>query len=404
MKILGFDITRKPQNNAFEVANDVSTKRMSLSDLVKGGGRIKVSRDVFYELYIRNGDIRACIRDISKRVGVKGVYLEKNGAVYEIGTDKIAKVLKYPTFLDFKVELFKHLMIGGECFIVPVYDGFKKVVGFNFLDPRTMVKFYAKDTGEITRYEQRIPGATAIKFSLDEISYFQFEKNPNNNYEGLSILEGVIYDALTDKEATERNYMFFENGMTPDGVIMLDPDFDADELEIAKAKLKNDLQGNGNAHKMLITNTIKDIKPLSLSTKDLDWINQRKLTIDKICAAIGTPKFLLGYTDGIQRGNGDATYVQYIDGTIGTMQDYAEYIINTIYGKFIDPTLEANGVVIKLNGEKVDDRKEIEIAQRLDIERGVISIDEARKERGLAPWSKTGFTDVPLMENKIGVL
>lgn len=70
MKILGFDITRKPQNNAFEVANDVSTKRMSLSDLVKGGGRIKVSRDVFYELYIRNGDIRACIRDISKRVGV----------------------------------------------------------------------------------------------------------------------------------------------------------------------------------------------------------------------------------------------------------------------------------------------------------------------------------------------
>ena len=125
-------------------------------------------------------------------------------------------------------------MIGGECFIVPVYDGFKKVVGFNFLDPRTMVKFYNKNTGELTRFEQRIPGSQAIPFSKDEISYFQFEKNPNNAYEGLSILEGVIYDALTDKEATERNYMFFENGMTPDGVIMLDPDFDADELEIAK--------------------------------------------------------------------------------------------------------------------------------------------------------------------------
>lgn len=78
MKILGYNITKTTQKNDLEGTNDVTTKRVSLSDMVKGGGRIKVSRDVFYELYIRNGDIRACIRDISKRVGVKGIYLEKN--------------------------------------------------------------------------------------------------------------------------------------------------------------------------------------------------------------------------------------------------------------------------------------------------------------------------------------
>lgn len=331
---------------------------MSLSDLVKGGGKVKISRDVFYGLYIRNGDIRACIRDIAKRVGVKGIYLEKNAEVYEKGVEAIRKLVKYPTFLDFKVELFKHLMIGGECFVVPVYNGFSKVVGFEFLDPRSMVKFYAKDTGEIVRYEQRIPGSAPVKFTTDEISYFQFERNPNDAYEGLSILEGVVYDALTDKEASEHNLEFVEGGMMIDSVIMLDPEFDADELEIAKQKLGNELAGEGR--KTLITNTVKDVKQLSVTSKDLDWINQRKLTIDKICAAIGTPKFLLGYTDGIQRGNGDATYVQYIEGTIGTMQDYAEYIINTLYVKFVDKGYEATGITIKLNGEKVDDRIAIE--------------------------------------------
>lgn len=267
-----------------------------------------------------------------------------------------------------------------------------------------MVKFYNKTTGDITRYEQRLPGQEAIKFSMEEIAYFQFEKNPNNNYEGLSLLEGVIYDALTDREAMERNYQFFENGMMPDGIILLDPDFDADELEVAKGKLKADLQGTGNAHKMLITNTVKDVKPLSVTNKDLDFINQRKLTIDKVCAVFGTPKFLLGYTEGVQRSNGDASYTQYIDGTIASDQEYTEFIINTLYKKFVDKMFGENGTTIKLNGEKVDDRTAIEEAQRKDVVLGIHSIDEIRTERGVKAWGISGKTDVPLMQNTVSVL
>lgn len=406
MEFFGFSITRQGpvrsrKNNLSSY--QTTSSRISLSDLVKNGDHIKISKDVFYELYIRNGDIRACIRDIAKRVGVKGIYLEKDGAVYDKAVLKtsISDVFKYPTFMDFKVELFKHLMVSGEVYIVPVYNGLNKVVGFRFLDPRTMQKYANKATGEIVFFTQKIPGTKEERFSLDEISYFQFEMNPNNNYDGLSILEGVVYDALTDKEAMVRNYQFFRNGMMPDGIIMLDPEFDPDELEIAKEKLKTELQGTENAHKMLITNTVKDVKALSLTSRDLDFINQRKLTTEKVCAAIGVPKFIIGYTEGVQRSNGDASYNQYIDGTIKTSQEYAEYIVNVLYGKFIDKEFSSGTITIRLDGEKIDDRKAIETAQREDIKSGVISLDEARTERGLKPWSLKGLTDVPLMASTV---
>jgi len=68
-----FQRDKKQKNNYSQ-----NTRSFSLSDLTKSGEPIKISRDVFYELYIRNGDIRACVRDIARRVGVKGMYLEKN--------------------------------------------------------------------------------------------------------------------------------------------------------------------------------------------------------------------------------------------------------------------------------------------------------------------------------------
>lgn len=52
----------------------------------------------------------------------------------------------------------------------------------------------------------------------------------------------------------------------------------------------------------------------------------------------------------------------------------------------------------------MDDRERIEESQRLDIDKGIISIDEARKERGYQPWAKAGLTDVPLIANNLGVL
>ncbi len=384
---------------------DVTTsmKKTSFADVIKTGSKIKISRDIFYELYIRNGDIRSCVRDIAKRTGFKGLYVEKDVEVIE--RKDVVDLFKLPTFLDFKVELFKHFMIGGEVFIIPVSRmSDKQTVGFRFLDPRTMIKYYSKKTWEIVKYVQRMPWFDDITYTADELSYFQFEKNPNNELEGLSLLEGVVYDALTDRESIERNLMFFENGMMPDGLIVLDDTFDSDEQLIAKQKLEADFQGSANSHKMIITNAVKDIKPLSVSSKDIDFINQRKLTIEKVCSVFQVPRSILGYSEGVIKSNGETNYSSYVQGTIRPYEAHLEFILNTIYGKFVSDDLELGGMKIRLDGENIDDRKMIEEWQRADIEKGISTIDEVRNERGKLPYNLKGYSDVPLVTTSLVVL
>lgn len=134
--------------------------------------------------------------------------------------------------------------------------------------------------------------------------------------------------------------MFFENGMMPDGLIVLDDTFDSDEQLIAKQKLEADFQGSANSHKMIITNAVKDIKPLSVSSKDIDFINQRKLTIEKVCSVFQVPRSILGYSEGVIKSNGETNYSSYIQGTIRPYEAHLEFILNTIYAKFVSDDLE----------------------------------------------------------------
>lgn len=343
---------------------------------------------------------------IAKRVWFNGIYLEKEWweTLDELKTRKIEKIFSCPTFYDFKLKLFMHSMIGWEFFIVPVWNWFWKVVWFRFLDPRTMVKFYSQESWEITRYEQRVNGKEPVKFTTDELSYYQIESNPNNEFEWLSFLEWVVYDALTDKEAMERNYLFFENGQMPDWIIILDSNLPASELEVAKEKLEGQLKWTENSHKMMITNSVKDFKNLSLSSKDIDFINQRKLTVEKVCSIFGVPRSVLWYVEDVNRSNGDNNYKQYILGTIRPYEEWLNFIMNELYLKFVWDDLSSRSIEIECDWENVEDREAIEESQRKDIELWLKTIDQIRNERWDELFNIKGVTDVPLMKTTIQIL
>jgi hypothetical protein len=41
---------------------------------------------------------------------------------------------------------------------------------------------------------QNIPGKDPVQYMRDEIAYFQFEQDPNNTYQGLSLIEGIVWE------------------------------------------------------------------------------------------------------------------------------------------------------------------------------------------------------------------
>lgn len=376
-----------------------------LRDLLSSWTDFRISKDLFFELYKRNWDIRWCVRDIAKRVWFKWIYLEKNWKIVN-DNEWILKLFESPTFRMFKVEFFKYLLIAWEVYITYKWNILDWITWLRFLDPRTMVKKYNPTTWEIEQFVQIVLWKPRVEFSKDELAYFQLEPDPFNEFEWLSLLEWVVYDAVTDSEATKRNLKFFENWMIPDWVIMLNPEFSEDELLTTKDRLESELKWTKNAHKMLISSTIKDVKTLSLNSRDIDFINQRKLTTEKICAVFIVPRSILGYIDDINRANWDISYKQYIEWTIRPFeQDFQNILIEVLKkfrpDKFLQ--LQKSWIEIKLDWESTEDRKFIEEWQREDIKLWIKSINEVRNERWYEPW-KQKQANAPLIMTTITTL
>jgi phage portal protein BeeE len=80
-------------------------------------------------------------------------------------------------------------------------------------------------------------------------------------------------------------------------------DYEGEEILTQVADLQEQMKGSKNKHKSIASNLIKDVKPIAVNHKDIDFINQRKLTTEKVCATLEIPKSLLGYVDNINYAN-----------------------------------------------------------------------------------------------------
>ena len=346
--------------------------------------QVSISINTFYTLYRRNGDIRTAIRKTAKKIGVRGLYLETpTGQLINNNrmVKKITKLFSMPTFLDWKVESLKHLKVGGELYVTPNMDLANNLVNFQILDPRTMTKFI-NTKGEITGYRQFSSKGETRNYSTDEIAYFQFEKDNDNEAFGLSVLEGIVWDGLTDLEANKSNYYFFDNDSVPRAVFILNDsmDYEDEEVLVQVDSLKSQMTGSENKHKSITSNLIKDVKPIAVNNKDMEFINQRKLTTEKVCAVLEVPKSLLGYVDNVNYANAESLYKSWIETVIRPDEEYYEFIMNFCLQKF---TTDAPGIVIQLEGEDTSDKFKLHEDQRADVKEGILTVDEVREERGL---------------------
>lgn len=76
-------------------------------------------------------------------------------------------------------------------------------------------------------------------------------------------------------------------------------DSDATEAQITETltKMKQSFSGSRNKHKVGAIQNLAGIERLQDKTKDMDFLNLRGFTTERICGAYGVPKTILNYTD-----------------------------------------------------------------------------------------------------------
>lgn len=163
-------------------------------------------------------------------------------------------------------------------------------------------------------------------------------------------------------------------------------DYEDEEVINQVEALQTQMKGATNKHKSIASNLIKDVKPIAISHKDVEFISQRKLTTEKVCATLEVPKSLLGYVDNVNYANAENLYKTWIETTIRPYEEYFEFILNNVLNKF---AMDFSGIVVQLEGEDLSDMYKDHEDQRADVDKGILTITEVRAERGLDPLEET---------------
>jgi HK97 family phage portal protein len=135
--------------------------------------------------------------------------------------------------------------------------------------------------------------------------------HPANDHYGLSPLEAAATAIDIHNTASRWNKALLDNSARPSGALVYtarDGNLSPDQFERLKSELEAGFQGAAHAGRPLLLEGGLDWKSMSLSPKDMDFIEAKHVAAREIALALGVPPMLLGIP-------GDNTYSNYQEAT-----------------------------------------------------------------------------------------
>ena len=133
--------------------------------------------------------------------------------------------------------------------------------------------------------------------------------NPVNDHYGLSPIEAAATAIDIHNTASRWNKALLDNSARPSGALVYtsrDGNLSPEQVERLKAELEQGFQGAAHAGRPLLLEGGLDWKSMSLSPKDMDFIEAKHAAAREIALALGVPPMLLGIP-------GDNTYSNYAE-------------------------------------------------------------------------------------------
>jgi HK97 family phage portal protein len=293
---------------------------------LESGGRARwTPRDyaaLAREGYSRNAIVHRAVRLIAESIGGLSFVLYEGAA--ERDAHPLLDLLARPNPRQDGASLLEnisaHLLLAGNAYIEAVglagqgndqagAQSNVQVRELYALRPDRM-KVVPGPDGWPQAYEYTVAGST-VRFDQSSaqppILHLTFF-NPIDDYYGLSPLEAAAVAVDTHNAAAKWNKALLDNAARPsgalvytgpDGLVLADQQF-----ERLKKELAEQYQGTANAGRPLLLEGGLDWKAMSLSPKDMDFMEAKHSAAREIALAFGVPPMLLAIP-------GDNTYSNY---------------------------------------------------------------------------------------------
>lgn len=251
----------------------------------------------------------ACVRAISQNVASVPVSLfsirNSDGDMQEIKAHEVLDLIYKPNPFQTKSEFWEVTMINleltGEAFWFKVRDTEGVVSELWNLRP-DMMEVNPDPQDFIKGYTLRKTDGTEVKFATEDIVHFKYP-NPTDPYRGQSALLPGSARVQTEDYATAFQRDFFLNSARPDAVIKTPNALQEEQKEDIRLGWAKRYQGVGKTSKVAILEGGLDYQVISLTQKEMDYIETLKFTRDDFLVMFQVPKPVLSITDDVNLAN-----------------------------------------------------------------------------------------------------
>ncbi|MFL5135768.1 MAG: phage portal protein, partial [Microvirga sp.] len=251
------------------------------------------------EGFQKNAIVHRAVRLVSEAAAALPLVLKSEGR--EIAAHPLLALLSRPNAREggqrFLESLYGHLMVSGNAYVEAVsLDGAPQEL--YALRPDRM-RVVPDADGWPAAYEYAV-GTQNVRFAIREdealapilhLTLF----HPVDDHYGLSPMEAAATALDIHNAAGAWNKALLDNAARPSGALVVGGATLTDaQFDRLKGELEANYQGAGNAGRPLLLEGGIDWRPLSLSPKDMDFVEAKAAAAREIALAFGVPPLLLG--------------------------------------------------------------------------------------------------------------
>lgn len=244
------------------------------------------------------------------------VYRQEQGEeIQEVSRHPLLRLLAHPNpqqgTASFLEALFTYRLVAGNAYLQAVSPAGQPPLELHLLRP-DRVQVIAGRFGLPQGYRYTV-GEESMEFPVDAITgasriLHLKDFHPMDDWYGLSPVEAAAYSIDQHNQAAAWNQALLQNGARPTGALVVKMGegragghLSEDQYWRIKQQIDEQFSGSANAGRPLLLEGGLDWREMSLSPKDMDFIEARYASARDIALAFGVPPQLLGIP-------GDNTY------------------------------------------------------------------------------------------------
>ena len=303
----------------FGGASSAAAEKKSLADMIGyqsyfyGAGEASWSDRNYTkfssEAYVRNVIAHRSIEQVAMGAASVGFNIKKQGVKLDSTFHPLGALLNSPNPVqggtEFLEAVYSYKLISGNSYILALGAANEAPIELYTLRPDRVTIIAGKD--EMPAGYRYTIGPNQYKdYDTSQVLHIKFF-NPLNDWYGLSPVEAAAYSIDQHNQAGAWNQALLQNGARPSGALVMSPNgalggrLGEDQYNRIKAQIDDQFSGPGNAGRPILLEGGIDWKEMSMSPKDMDFIEMKNSAARDIALAFGVPPQMLGIP-------GDNTY------------------------------------------------------------------------------------------------